>query len=914
MMTRNCNKGLFLILSLGLFGILISGCGNPRVASGSDTQFKLDNGMEVILKENHASPMIASLIFVRSGSKYESKYNNGTTHLLEHLLFDGTSIQTQEEISEGIERLGGYINAFTRKEFTAYLVLMPKEYIDYGMAVQADMLFNSTFPEEKIPKERGIVIEEIKQGDDAESAPAEAFFEARAMAGTPYAQPIIGYESIIANIPREAIIDYYKRFYGPNNMTALIIGDFDTEKFKKTFSSIFGNFPKVDLPPKPEFAYKPLQGKQVFRTSADTKSTYINYSIEAPHYLKNGYYSFVLLEDYLTDGENSPLIKALKSGSDPLATSVSAYLDTRQEFTRLNIDIISEKPEQADSIINLTDRVLESLPANLPNVELMNGYKVTRRCDEIYMSEKLHYYGFVKAPLMAITGWDFFSKIQDNIDSVTIADISAAGAEYLGSLNYIATITSPADSLSEKTESVIGPSAIEVTEFYNSETYPSYDLTSGKDFRLPEVDRSIKMEQRYSEYYREVLPNGIMIIIKSNPDSRVFAINVLGKNRSATELPGKDGITDFVNRMTEKGTETNSAGELSAKLSAIGAKVTLYDNPWIPFDDSYTTHQYSFMKFETIDEFTSEGIELFSDMIANPAFDSIEVEKVRAEIFGLIGRDSGSPYKVARDNFYATLFDGTAYARKINGNFRTVSSITIADLIEHHRRIYASENMIITVGTKRKPAGVMSLLREELRHIPKAEFASVEGERPPEISGVVKNHENMEKEQVYIYLGNILPSVSSPDAFAIRVAANVLSNRLQNNIREKQGLAYQVGSSVTMDKKFGWFVCSMGTGADNYEKAREAIINEIERLKNEPPSENELDMAINSLWGSYLTANLSRINQLFNMGIYEYLGLGHDWGDKYVKGIRSVTAEQITRAATKYFDTENYVIATAGNI
>ena len=106
----------------------------------------------------------------------------------------------------------------------------------------------------------------------------------------------------------------------------------------------------------------------------------------------------------------------------------------------------------------------------------------------------------------------------------------------------------------------------------------------------------------------------------------------------------------------------------------------------------------------------------------------------------------------------------------------------------------------------------------------------------------------------------------------------------------------------------------MGTGVENYKKARKAIIAEIDRLKTEPPDEEELEMAINSLWGSYLTANLSRINQLFNMGIYEYLGQGYDWGDKYIKGIRSVTAEQVGQAAQKYFDTENYLISTAGNI
>ncbi|MCP4706134.1 MAG: insulinase family protein, partial [candidate division Zixibacteria bacterium] len=172
------------VLTIALIIGFISGCDSSKIDIGKVNEFKLDNGMEIVLKENHASPMIASLIFVHSGSKYESEYDNGATHFLEHLLFNGTSIQTESELSEGIERLGGYINAFTRKEFTAYLVLMPKEYIEYGLTVQADMLFNSTFPKDKFQKERKIVIEELKQGNDAESAPSENFFESNVMAGT----------------------------------------------------------------------------------------------------------------------------------------------------------------------------------------------------------------------------------------------------------------------------------------------------------------------------------------------------------------------------------------------------------------------------------------------------------------------------------------------------------------------------------------------------------------------------------------------------------------------------------------------------------------------------------------------------------------------------------------------------------
>ncbi|MEW5923682.1 MAG: pitrilysin family protein, partial [Candidatus Zixiibacteriota bacterium] len=420
--------------------------------------------------------------------------------------------------------------------------------------------------------------------------------------------------------------------------------------------------------------------------------------------------------------------------------------------------------------------------------------------------------------------------------------------------------------------------------------------------------------KRHAEYIKEVLDNGLTLVVKSNPDSRVFALNVLGKNRSASELPGKDGITDFVNRMIEKGTTSRSAIELTNELSSIGANVTLYDNPWIPYDDRYTTRQFSFMKFETIDQYTDSGLNIFADMIMNPAFDSTEIEKVRTEIMGLLGRDSGSTYKSARNKFYAALLEGTAYAKTIEGNFRTVGAITREDLIQHHHRIYSPENMIITVGTDYPAARMMTMLKKKFRAMERGDFEPVEASQPAEPAGIKSVNQQMDKEQVYIYIGHLLPAAGSPDAPGLSVTSAVLSDRLQKKLREEKGWAYSVGASAMLDKNFGWLICSMGTQVKNYNDAKSGIIAEIERLKTEPPTEDELEQAINSIWGSSLTARLSRINQAYYMGVNEYLGLGYDYDDTYINKIRSVTAAHVSELAGKYFDTKNYVIATAGNI
>ncbi len=860
-----------LSLVVAAFGLslMVSGL----TAAGA-TRVKFENGMEVIFKENHSSPMITSIVFVRAGAKYETNYNNGVTHLLEHLLFDGTKNRSREELSEGIKSHGGYVNAFTRKDLTAYLVLMPKEYIGYGLEVQADQLFNSIFPEDEMPKERKIVLEEIQKENDTETSLNDDFFSARSMAKTPYERPVLGYKNIIASIPRDKVIEYWKQYYAPNNMIGLVIGDFATADMIELYRSNFGIVPGVELPSPPVVSYFPPVGKKVYRKAGATKNTYITIGIDAPHYTDPDYFSFDLLAAYLSSDEISPLAKVLVDDKGkPLYQSYSAELETAEEFSRLIIQVVVGDEKKADRIIADIDTMLTNFAAYEPSAEILEGIKVSKKANEIYMQEKLHYYGFTVAPLMVTTGWDFMEAYQDAIAMVNPTIMLRATDRWLKDLKYVATVFYP----------------------------------------LKAADQEQK-EKSYTTFRRAVLPNGLTVVVKSNPDSRVFALNVIGKNRSASEPPGQTGITDFVNRMIRKGTTSLDAAELEKKLASIGAQVTLFDNPWIPYDDFYTTRQFSFMKFETIDDFTQEGLALFADMIRRPAFDSASMEEVRGTLMGVLGRNSGSTLDACRDLFYATLFEGQAYAKTIDGSPRTIGTITRADLVDYHKKFYSPGNMIITVGTNRNADSMMAMVENAFGGMAKVALPPAVALAGPVPVGVKAAHLPMEKEQVYIFLGSYLPGVSDSNTAAIQLAAEVLSSRLQLNLREKQGLAYSVGAGVSFDRDFGWYVCTMGTGAANYERARDGILAEIEKLKAEGPTDDELETAKNSIWGTSLTRRLSRINQAYYMGIGEYLGVGYDYDEKFLPRMRAVTAERVKAAAAKYFDTANYVLATVGKM
>jgi zinc protease len=413
---------------------------------------------------------------------------------------------------------------------------------------------------------------------------------------------------------------------------------------------------------------------------------------------------------------------------------------------------------------------------------------------------------------------------------------------------------------------------------------------------------------------REEFPNGLVVVVKSNPDSKVLGINILGKNRSAMEPEGKTGIADFTNRMLLKGIASRSAEQIGKDLANIGAEITTVDNPWIPYDDVYTTHSFTFIKFQTIDEFADKGIELLSDLVINSNFPDEEIAKTKQEMMSILGRGKGSTYETCRYLFYSTLFKDHPYGKPITGDAQSIGSITRDDLIGFHKSFYSPNNMIITVVTNLDANQMMNKIKSAFGDMPNVDFAEPQIPPPAPIDSALKVEKVMEKEQVYIYLGEPMPGIKSPDAPALDLMNSILSSRLGLNLREVKGLAYSVGSSIYFDKDFGWFIASIGTRPQNYQEALDGILGEMKKIKEEKVTSDELEKAKNGIWGSMLFYRLSRINQAYYMGMNEFRGVGYDYDDKYIETLRKVTADQIKQAAEKYLSTDNYVLAVVGKL
>jgi len=432
-----------LVLYFMFFSLLFNHIIMGQTLKSNATIYSLPGGMKIILIEKHANPLSACMVYVNAGSKYETDKNNGVTHLLEHLLFDGTKTKSRTDITEGIKSKGGYINAFTQKELTCYMVLMPKEFIEDGIDVQSDMLFNSVIPDTELAKERKVVIEEIKKDEDNIDYQVEKFFDAGVYTKTSYARPVLGNENTISSMSKEEIVNYYHTYYDPSNMIALVIGDFQTEEMKKLLEKYFDikSAPPVSLTK--QAGWVPPSGKEIKYKEAQTENTYVNICFSAPRYDNPDYFAFYMLTEILNLGETSPLYKALTGGPDPLATQVSANLETQKEFSTLNISVITNSPDKVDKILDATVNELQKLAQEPPGDKLIQGVIVSSKTHRYYQEEKLHFYGMMVAPVLVTSGWEFWESFIDNLQKVTPQIVQNVAKKYFSDPKYIATVVRP---------------------------------------------------------------------------------------------------------------------------------------------------------------------------------------------------------------------------------------------------------------------------------------------------------------------------------------------------------------------------------------------------------------------------------------------------------------------------------------
>src|SRR5512139_479890 len=218
---------LFLIMVIFLGGVEFS------LSKDRFRQFSMDHGLRVILEENKVSPVVALQIWVKVGSADEKDEEAGMCHFIEHMLFKGTEKRKVREAAREIESLGGTINAYTSYDQTVYHITIASRYTEIGLDILSDAIQHSTFDPLEFEREREVILEEIRRGEDDPSRRLFRQTMATLYQQHPYRRPVVGYQNTIRSIQRNQMVTFFKRWYVPNRMVFIAAGNFNTDEMER---------------------------------------------------------------------------------------------------------------------------------------------------------------------------------------------------------------------------------------------------------------------------------------------------------------------------------------------------------------------------------------------------------------------------------------------------------------------------------------------------------------------------------------------------------------------------------------------------------------------------------------------------------------------------------------------------------
>ena len=345
-----------------------------------------------------------------------------------------------------------------------------------------------------------------------------------------------------------------------------------------------------------------------------------------------------------------------------------------------------------------------------------------------------------------------------------------------------------------------------------------------------------------------------------------------------------------------KGTKKYSSQELAQILDENGIKI-----------EPYCNEDYFIINVQTTTAQIKKTLEILDEVLNNAVFDDYELEKARSVILSKIKQRRDVPMNAALENFKTVIYENSVYSRSNKIIEKSLPSVTRADVTGYYNRILDSKNIIISingnVNSKELADAFGSMLNT--KRSPKFEYSNYSVTKltsPKTVSLQVKDIET-----AWLFVGWQAASVKEKKDFVTLKIINTilgsgLSSRLYRNLRESDGLAYQLGSSYSPMMLGGIFMTYIGTNPSKFDYSREKMLNEVNRLKSEFVSDAELQDAKDRLKGGFIIALETNKEKALNAGLFEVYGFGYDFLDTYIKMIDEVTASDIVKTANKYFN------------
>ena len=911
--------GSLLLLAGVSFPLTVAAAGTqnapPPITAGVVKQ-TLPNGLRVLVLPRHTAPVVTTMMWYRVGSKDELPGATGLAHFLEHLMFKGTQKLKKGEIDRLTYQNGGNNNAFTFNDYTAYEFNFPKQTWKVALTIEADRMRNCSFNAKEFDSERQVVMEERRIGEDEPSQQFSEQLNAISFVAHPYRNPVIGWMADLKRVTRDEVYAFYQQYYRPSNATLVITGDVTPAEALATARQAFAAVPALPAPPRRAVIEPPpANATRRLTISLPTQVARFAASFHVPTRSNPDVYALNVLQYALTEGKLSRLYQRLVD-RDQLAADVDSGLGIYQQAGEFSVYANAREGVSLDRIEQaIWDEARRVASEPLSSGELERA-KNQFYADWIHGLDTANSLATVLGEADALGGHQYLDTLQARVQAVTAADVQRVARTYLREDRSVVGNLLPAASG--------GPGAGAQGAFRHSGIQAfGRSPRSGPAFRTLGVGHWA-LETRYCARSKsatgvavagtfaplhpteKVLPNGLRLILLEKHDLPTVTFSARVNAGSFQDPDAEAGLAAMVARMLEEGTRTRTHAEISAALEQVGATF-----------EAAAGRENTSAALQTLSRYTNELLPLYAELLAAPTFPSERLEQERSRTLVELKEEEDDAATVARKAFGRLVYGAHPAGRPTSGTAETVRAFTREALERYHRRYYRPDAVTLVVVGDFRTAELLPRLTEV--------FGSwqVEGRSDKQpLPAITRQREvrterlTMDKAQTQIVLGHLGVTRNNPDYLALKVLDTILGEgvgggftaRIPYQLRDVQGLAYGVGSSITRSaaKEPGLFVAALGTEPKNEQKAVAALLAEIRKIRSAPVTATELREAESYLAHSYVFDFQTNAQLAAYLAAVQYFGLGYNYRREFVERIGKITQADVLRVAQKYLDPQHY--------
>lgn len=853
-------------------------------------EYVLANGLKVLLVENHAAPVVSTLIVYRVGSRNEAVGYTGSTHFLEHMLFKGTPTFNKTrgtQIAQSLQAQGARFNATTWLDRTNYFETLPADQLELALRIEADRMRNSFVADADRKSEMTVVRNELERGENNPDRVMWQQLFSHAFQAHPYHHPTIGWRSDVEGVPTARLKKFYEDFYYPNNATLILVGDFQSTQALELVNRHFGPLePSKEPIPEVYTVEPPQQGERRFTIQRPGPLGIVNMGFRVPPLAHADSYALDLLNALLSKGVTSRLYQALVEKQLAVSSS-SSNVQLRDPglfvlSAKLASGISHEKAEKA------LWQVIETLQKQPPTVAELDKVKAQIRAESIFSRHGTLELASDLGEYEAMADWRYMVTYLDRIAQVTPADIQRVAKTYFQPQN--------------RTVGWFVPQAAQEVNVNQRDT--QYQQVS-------EEGSSTQVNRQSSTPVQRFPLGAGQLIIQENHLDQTVAIHGTILAGSIHDPAGKHGLALLTADMLDQGTRRRNKLTLARQLESMGSQLS--------FSADLERVQIT---GRCLAENLPATLELLFEMLQQPAFPAEELAKLKKQTMDRLRQQLDNTDALARDLLYTTLYPaGHPHAVSLEQQLAEIEKLTPADVQQFYQAHYGSNQMVLTVVGDVKTEQVVQQAQAAVKGWKSDNLTLIAvPEVPSQTQGrrVIKTLK--EKANVSIALGIQTDlRLGTADYFPAMLANHALgqsslSSRLGLRVRDELGLTYGIFSYFPdPGRTAGPWVVGVTTNPANVDKTLDATKEVVRKYLQEGISPRELELAKSSMIGSYLvglSTNPDLAERLTDIAFY---GLGDNYITERRNKIQAVTLEQVNAAIRKYFDPDRLSTVIVGN-